>query len=264
MKKFAMLFAVCAALCASAAADADVATIKLVERVDKTSAAHVAPEDIDPFLDVDADSLPDRLRDETVKKQDELRALYRAGKKKKAAKKESSAKAADEGSVKLAKRVVAADIDKIDPKDVDQFLALKPETLPADLRDKVVGRQVEINALIRLHGEKKRGAFVTPEACDLGQHIHPFKDLWIYIMMHYEQVTEEELKLLENRTRCTQDDFICRFTLEIFYEKNSKKPRELYFNENDIMMAFVAAIRGKNGTGTNFFGMGAVTCENMN
>ena len=73
--------------------------------------------------------------------------------------------------------------------------------------------------------------------------------------------TDEE-RYLMNRTKCTELDMGCEFTLEIFFDKNDKrKKRPLRMHVKDPMRALLIQSHAHAKTNqTNFFGA-SLTCE---
>jgi hypothetical protein len=165
--------------------------------------------------------------------------------------------AADEQTVKIATLFLKADLSDIDPRLVEPFLAIKIESLPVKIQKKVLAKQVEVAALVRIHDTKKKGIFVQPtEDCDAKSFIKPLTMAPYFPEPGYEVVTDDELKCVMDQTKCTEIDLGCRFSMLIFYQK--AKDRIVKFNANDPIMALVAGCRGKAGT-THFFGM-SYTC----
>lgn len=170
----------------------------------------------------------------------------------------SSVLAAEAGktAVDLAKYFLKTPTSDVDTKLIDPFLKIDAETLPVKLRRKVVVKQYEIAALIRLHDTKKAGSLIQPaDNCDEHNFVKPLSLASAFEGM--ETVTEDELKYVMDKTKCTEIDLGCRFSMLIFFEK--KKDRILKFSASDPIMAIVAEARGKSGSGTHFFGI-TMTC----
>jgi hypothetical protein len=164
---------------------------------------------------------------------------------------------ADATTLQVVDVVLKTPTSDVDPRLIDPFMAVKPESLPKKLRLKVQEKQIEISTLIRLHDTKKKGTLIQPaEGCDEKSFVLPLSQKGIYQAIQFVDVNEDELKYVMDTTKCTEVDLGCRFSLKIFYTK--PKPRALMFHENDPIMALVAASHG-GGTGTHFFGMG-LTC----
>jgi hypothetical protein len=164
--------------------------------------------------------------------------------------------AADKETIDLVNYFLKVDLAEASPKLVEPFLAVKIETLPKKLQRKAQVKQIEVSALLRLHDTKKKGALVQPaEDCSERDFVKPLSMASSF--GGYEEVTEDELKYVQDRTKCTEIDLGCRFSMLIFFEK--KKDRIVKFNPNDPIMAIVAESRGKGGGNTHFFGM-TITC----
>jgi len=172
------------------------------------------------------------------------------------AEKKDASPSADKTTVELVQYFLKVPTAEANPKLIDPFLAVKTETLPKKLRGRAAAKQAEIGALLRLHDTKKGGSLVQPlEGCSEKDFVKPLS-MAGFFSEGYETVTEDELKYVMDKTKCSEIDLGCRFSMLIFYEK--KKDRILKFTAADPIMAIVAESRGK-GSGTRFFGMG-ITC----
>jgi hypothetical protein len=163
---------------------------------------------------------------------------------------------ADKDTIDLVNYFLKVELADANPKLIDPFLAVKIETLPKKLRNKAAAKQVEVNALLRLHNVKKKGIFVQQptEECSEKDFVKPLSMAGFF--NGYEEVSDDDLKCVMDQTKCTEIDLGCRFSMLIFFEK--KKDRIVKFNAADPIMAIVAGCRGKAGT-THFFGM-SYTC----
>ena len=163
--------------------------------------------------------------------------------------------AADKDTLDLVNYFLKVALSEANPKLIDPFLAVKTEALPKSLRGKAAAKQVEISALLRLHDVKKKGIFVQQrDDCSEKDFIKPM-GMMSFFSQGYEVVNEDELKYVMDKTKCTEIDLGCRFSMLIFYEK--RKDRIVKFNAADPIMALIAESHG--GGGTKFFGMG-YTC----
>lgn len=164
---------------------------------------------------------------------------------------------ADKTTLDLVQYFLKVDTAEANPKLIDPFLKIDPETLPKKLRKKTMGKQFELKTLLKLHDTKKMGVLIQKkDDCDPNAMIHPLSQADTYLGFGNEEINEEELEYVMKKTKCNEIDLGCRFSLLIFFEK--KKPRRLEFLAADPIMAIVAESRGKGGS-THFFGMG-VTC----
>lgn len=163
----------------------------------------------------------------------------------------------DKTKIELVQYFIEIPITEANPKLIDPFLAIDVETLPKKLRRKAKGKQIEISTLLKLHETKKAGSLIQPDAVCTGEEmVKKLEEAGLYLGFGYEEVDEDELKYVMTKTKCTEIDLGCRFSLKIFYTK--PKPRRLAFYSSDPIMALVAESRGKGGS-TRFFGIG-ITC----
>jgi hypothetical protein len=170
--------------------------------------------------------------------------------------------AAESRSVELAEYFLKVPTANADPKFVEPFLKIDPDKLPKRLRARTRAKQIDIRALIRIHETKKKGLFVMPASCGLSTFVHPFSEEKSYAMAGYTPLTEDEERYLMDRTKCTEMDMGCEFTLEIFFDKNDKKKkRRLRMHWKDPMRALLIQYHNHDKTNqTNFFGA-SLTCQ---
>lgn len=173
------------------------------------------------------------------------------------------ARAADAAlTAQIVDTVLKVPTDAVDPRLIEPFLAVEPETQPKAKREKIRIKQIELRTLLKLHDTKKKGGILPPAAgCDQSKGVQPHKMLGAYLFAGYEEIFEEEQREIEKRTFCTETEMICQFSLVILHDKGSKKPRRLLLHANDPLMGIVASIRGKAGGQTKFFGAGGLTCS---
>ena len=159
---------------------------------------------------------------------------------------------ADKNTIDLVNYFLKVDLAEASPKLVDPFLAVQIETLPKKMQRKAEARQIEVAALVRLHDTKKKGSLIQPaQDCNEKDFVKPLSLAGAFSA--YEEVTEDELRYVQDKTKCTEIDLGCRFSMLIFFEK--KKDRIVKFNAMDPIMAKVAEFRGHGGT-SHLFGMG--------
>jgi hypothetical protein len=170
-------------------------------------------------------------------------------------KKVDDAGTADATTVRLAEYFLKTDLGAADPKLVSPFLAVDPATLPKRLRVKTAAKQIEIHSLLKLHDTKKKGNWLqeADKGCQLTDIVKPLKDIPIFQLAEFVDITEEEEQFTMQRTKCTELDLGCQFTLIIFFDKG--KPRRLMLQKKDPLFAIIAQSHGKGGQ-TNFFGAG--------
>lgn len=166
--------------------------------------------------------------------------------------------------IKIAEYMLKTPMNEASPALVEPFLALDSETLPKRLREKARAKQLEIKTLLKLHDTKKKGSVLQPvEGCTVSSFLKPTKDIPLYRMMGFEEIFEDEEKEVMERTLCREVDLGCHFSLMIFYDAGSKKPRRLFLHGNDPMMTLVAVARNKGKAtigGNGYFGIGGVSC----
>jgi hypothetical protein len=168
----------------------------------------------------------------------------------------AAAAEANKTTIQLVEYFLKTPIPDANPKLIEPFLAVDTETLPKKLRLKARAKQVEISTILKLHDTKKAGSLIQPlEGCSEKDFVFPLAQADFYLGFGNEEVNEDELSYVKNKTKCTEIDLGCRFSLKIFFTKG--KPRRLEFYGPDPIMALVA--ESHKGGSTNFFGSG-LTC----
>ena len=166
--------------------------------------------------------------------------------------------------IKIVEYMFKTPLDKASPSVVGPFLELDVETLPKNLRAKARAKQLDVRTLFRLHDTKKKGSVLAVvEGCTPSSYVKPHKEIPAYQMAGYQEITEDEEKGVEERTLCREVDLGCHFSLIIFDDAASKKPRRLFLHGNDPMMTMVAATRANSKAsigGNGYFGIGGVSC----
>ena len=158
--------------------------------------------------------------------------------------------------IKIAQYVLKTPMNEADPTLVSGFMKLDPESLPKKLRDKVRGKQMEIDAVVKIHNGKKKGPFRFPAACEL-KYYEGAEGLRVmnYIIGNVEIAGEEE-EYLELKGNCTEEQLMCEFSLNVVIIKRpGKRPLKRYFlMEQDPLMAWVAEKRaGGASVGNKYF-----------
>jgi len=155
--------------------------------------------------------------------------------------------------IKMAEYMLKTPMNEADPTIVSGFMKLDPESLPKKMRDKVRGKQMEIDQIVKIHNGKKKGPFRFPAACEIKRYEGPDGiRIMGYIIGNVEIAGEEE-EYVERATNCTEEQLLCEFSLNIVVMKRpGKAPLKRYFlMENDPLMALVAEKRGGGGSSGN-------------
>jgi hypothetical protein len=172
---------------------------------------------------------------------------------------------ADETQVKLAQVVIKTPTAELDPTLASAFLKLDVETLPAALRVKARGKQVELRSLISIAEGKKKGAIrmIGTETCE--EEKFTAADIGMLLQVGFVEAQEHGVDGASKQTNCSEQDMKCQFTLKVIVMPPGSKPRRRYFfQEKDPMLAIVQlhekAASGVGGQ-TNFFGAGYLACQ---
>lgn len=168
-------------------------------------------------------------------------------------------------TVHLVELFLKAPIDQLPPESLERLLGLDPESLPKKLRRPYQARSLEIQSLKHMADRKKKGSVLTPEdKCEVPK---PAKSQDVKVLMGagYQEITDEEERWLTQKTRCTEHDMLCEFTLQILDEQRGtgkkKTVERRYFlycrgASCDPLMILVGVHRaGAKAPQSNFFGV---------
>lgn len=177
----------------------------------------------------------------------------------------ASAAASDEATtrqiVDYALRTPTADMD---PKLANAFLDLDVESLPKKKREKARAKQLELQTLLKISkGQKKGGMrWPTPDGCK--PKIYGPGDAGALVMAGFVKIEEDEEQFLQDKTKCSELELCCEFSLTILLTPRKKGPplKSYYLHGNDPLNVFVSEYRNKNTPGqTKFFGGGVFSCN---
>ncbi len=159
----------------------------------------------------------------------------------------------EETRVKTAQYMLKTPLDEANPTVVAAFLKLDTKTLPPKLRDKARAKQLEIDAIVKIHKGKKKGPFRFPAACEIKRYEGPEGIRIMGMIMGNTEITEEEEEYLELKGNCTEEQLMCEFSLNIVLIKRKDKPplKRYYLMEADPLMAWVAEKRGGGASAGN-------------
>lgn len=170
---------------------------------------------------------------------------------------------ADPEMVKIVEKFLNTPTADLPPSAVPPFLAVDPESLPKKLRDKARARRLELHTLKQLAAGKRKGSVRIPDAdCEVPQEAKSGQS-GLMAGAGFEEITEAEEVCVMEKTKCTERDMLCEFSLQIVLERAGKRVRRRYFlHQNDPLMAVVAGCRGSGvGGQTKFFGRGGPICS---
>jgi hypothetical protein len=166
-------------------------------------------------------------------------------------------------TVRFVETFAAAETSALPPEEVPRFLAVDPESLPEKLRERFLAKRSELLALKRIaEGKKKpplrRLGVDKPAECRYEKGGEAFCQ---YLLgFGFEEITEDEEKVLMNRTKCDECELMEESSLTIVVipprKKGERPSRRLFMNLNDPFMSVIAAYRKGTGGQTNFFSVG--------
>jgi len=166
--------------------------------------------------------------------------------------------------IKMVEYMLKTPMNEANPDLVAGFMKLDPETLPKKLRDKARGKQMEIDAIVKLHKGKKKGPFRFPVACEIKRYEGPEGIRIMNYIIGNEEIAWEEEEYIEKKANCTEEQLICEFSLNIVLMKRKDKPplKRYFLMGQDPLMALVAEKRaGGASAGNAYFQELKPTCQ---
>ncbi|MBI3551090.1 MAG: hypothetical protein HY077_01115 [Elusimicrobia bacterium] len=174
---------------------------------------------------------------------------------------------ADKDTVEMVEAFIKLPVDRLPVEHIDRFVAVDPETLPKKLRQGFKAKKLELYTFKQLAHRKKVGTIISGDDNCAVPHEGKSNEISVLLMVGYQEITEDEKIWVGNKTKCTERDMLCEFSLQVVDEKGSKKKaaRRRYFlyckASCDPLMVLIGAHRDRaDGKQTNFFGMGAPVC----
>lgn len=155
--------------------------------------------------------------------------------------------------IKIAEYMLKTPMNEADPGLVSGFMKLDTLTLPPKLRDKARAKQMEIDAIVKIHNGKKKGPFRFPAACEIKRYEGPEGIRIMGMIIGNEEIAGEEEEYIELKANCTEEQLICEFSLNIVLMKRKDKPplKRYFLMSQDPLMALVAEKRGGGGSAGN-------------
>ena len=171
----------------------------------------------------------------------------------------------EETRIKTVRYMLKTPLDEASPTVVAAFLKLDPETLPANLRQKARAKQMEVEAIVKIHKGKKKGPFRFPDSKCVPKRYEGQRGVDVMKMiMGNTEVEPDEVDYIRLKTNCSEDQLICEFSLNVVViNRPGKPPLQRYFlMDSDPIMAIVAEKRGGGGSaGNNYFGALKPSCQ---
>lgn len=159
----------------------------------------------------------------------------------------------EDTKIKMVEYMLKTPMNEADPTLVSGFMKIDPETLPKKLRDKARGKQMEIDAVVKIHKGKKKGPFRFPAACQIKRYEGPEGIRIMNYIIGNEEIASEEEEYIELKANCTEEQLLCEFSLNIVLMKRPGKPplKRYFLMGQDPLMALVAEKRGGGGSAGN-------------
>jgi hypothetical protein len=159
------------------------------------------------------------------------------------------------------------EIARLPPEQIDRFVALDPAALPEKLRERFKARRLELRALKDVAAGKKKGNWRMPDAkCEI-PHDSDAAELKVLGRAGYVEVEEEEVRWVSEKTKCSERDMLCEFTLkELDFKTKDGKSKRRYFlycrASCDPLMVLIGNYRAKvDDSQSHFFGLAGPTCS---
>lgn len=152
----------------------------------------------------------------------------------------------------------------MDPTLANAFLDLDIEKLPKKKKEKVRAKQLELQTLLKISKGKKKGGIRWPTPGGCAPKIYGPGDAGALAIAGFTEIKEDEETFLEERTKCTETELCCEFSLTLLLAPQKKGPplKRYFLHENDPINSLLAEYRNsKAGGQTKFFGVGVFSCN---
>ena len=171
----------------------------------------------------------------------------------------------DHDTLKMVEVFVQTPVADLPSEHIDEFLAVDAGTLPKKLREPYQRRKLELMTLKQLSHAKKKGILIaSDDKCEI-PHEAKSGEIKMLKYVGYQEIAVDEKEWVEKKTKCTEHQMLCDFTLQIVDEKK-RPPRRRYFlycksAACDPLYVLIGTYRAKiRGESTKFFGSGGPSC----
>ena len=172
----------------------------------------------------------------------------------------------EETKIKMVEYMLKTPMNEANPTVVSGFMKIDPATLPKKLRDKARAKQLEIDAVVKIHNGKKKGPFRYPAVCDTKIYEGEEGLRVMRMIQGNAEITQEEEEYCELKGNCTEAELMCEFSLNVvIVRRKGKAPLKYYFvMEQDPLMAWVAEKRGGGASaGNRYFQELKPSCQQL-
>ncbi len=154
---------------------------------------------------------------------------------------------------KIVEYMLKTPMNEADPALVAEFMKFDAAALPKKWRDKARAKQMEIDALVKIHDGKKKGPFRFPSPTCAPKRYGPEGLRVMAMIPGNQEIGWEEEVYVEKKTDCTEDQLICEFSLNVVVIPRPGQPplKRFFLMEQDPLMAVVAEKRGGGGSAGN-------------
>lgn len=165
--------------------------------------------------------------------------------------------------IKIVEYTLKTPLNEADPTLVSGFMKIDPETLPKNIRDKARAKQIEIDAIVKIHNGAKKGPFRFPTACQPKRYRGSQGIRIMSMIISNTEIEADEEEYLEKRSECSEDQLICEFSLNVvLIPRPGKAPlKRYYLLAGDPLMAWIAERRGGGKSGGRYFQELKPTCQ---
>jgi len=167
---------------------------------------------------------------------------------------------------KLVQAFLDTPTTELPPGLIPEFLGINPEELPKKLREPFEAKRLELYTLKQIVDGKKKGGVRMPEENCATIKEAKSDSVGILKMAGYAEITEEEESWAMDKTKCTELDLQCEFTLQVVKAKVKTKKASydkkfLFLHPKDPIFTLISQYREMGRVKqTNFFGIGGTVC----
>lgn len=170
----------------------------------------------------------------------------------------------EEVSLQLVDYALRTPTSDMDPKLANAFLDLNLDMIPKKKKEQARAKQLELRTLLKISAGKKKGGIRWPQLDACTPKYYGPGDEGALAIAGFSEIQEDEADYLEERTKCSEAELCCEFSLTIILIPRKKGPplKRFFLHDNDPINSLLTEYRsGKVGGQTKFFGTGVFSCN---
>lgn len=174
----------------------------------------------------------------------------------------SLALAADPAELELVDHFLSTPTSELDPEEIDDFMLIDSKSLPARQRQGYIDKRFELYVKRHIARSLKKGFVRVPAKDCKPPEEAKSNDIAMLKRTGFDELTEEELRYVRKKSKCTEKELLCESTLQLVPPKKAKEDRRVFLSVSDPLFAFAIERRRSVGGQSDFFGgKGGALCS---